>query len=154
MFSLFTFFFFFFWWIFLACVFLSTGLFFSLCTQAMLVLCWLSLLVNERGFLRQLKEGRVAPGTSSCENLPGEGPWEQGHACRQFVPAFSSLPSFLQARLLSPLSQPHRVTAGQCYHPASLGPNWGRGHPGRQSAHASLGVRNLPLSCAALFWFE
>ena len=118
----------------------------------MLVLCWLSLVVNERGFLRQLKEGGSLRERPSCENLPGDGPWEQGRACRQFVPAFSSLPSFLQARLLFPLPRPHRVTAGQRYRPASLWPNWGHGHPGHQSAHAALGVVDLSLSCVALFF--
>lgn len=147
MFSLFTFFF-------LVNIFSLRLLLYSLIFQSLHTYDAGSLLivsiVNERGFLRQLKEGRVAPGTSSCENPPGDGPWEQGHACRQFVPAFSSLPSFPRARLLSPLSQPHRVTAGQCCLLASLGPNWGCGHPGRQPAHASLGVGNLSLSCVAL----
>ena len=106
-------------------------------------------------FSDNLKWGGSLGERPSCENRPGDGPWEQG---RDVGPGWLVGSSLLVPPLFStssaPLSTPpaSQVPAGQCYHPASLGPNRGHGHPGHQSAHPSLGLTDLSLSCVALFF--
>ena len=108
-------------------------------------------------FSDNLKWGGSLGERPSCENRPGDGPWEQGRAVGSWFQASRPSPLFykLGSSLPSPrwLSPPHLT--GDCWAVLSsciLRANRGHGHPGHQSAHPSLGVIDLSLSCVALFF--